>query len=102
MLPTPRILNDPDGWRSSSFAKTWHLAAVESDSDATHGVLIHGGRSPALDLPLLGSDLRGLALEGMVIFTFQVYSGCGRRGMVSVGNSNMAELNNIALEQLPH
>ena len=66
-FPTPRILKEPEGWRRSSFAKTWQPAAAERDSDAMHGVLIQGGLSPAVDINLVDVVLRGFEVAGMVM-----------------------------------
>lgn len=41
-LPTPRDLNEPDGWRRSSLRKIRHPASLDSLADSINGVSIQG------------------------------------------------------------
>ena len=42
ILPTPRDLKDPDGWRLSNFRKMRHPAVLERWVDSISGVRRHG------------------------------------------------------------
>jgi len=41
-FPTPRDLNDPEGWKSSNFRYTSQPALSDSFCDLINGVWIHG------------------------------------------------------------
>lgn len=95
----PRILNDPEGWRRSSFANTWQPAAADNDSRAIQGVLIHGGPFPLLGVYLGTVNWRGVMLEEMVMSTSEVYSGRGKGSSWIRQEYSYNRLGNVTMEQ---